>query len=36
MRRLATIIWHMVKQQQPYQLGGRPAAPAEATTAPAS
>lgn len=26
MRRLATIIWHMVKQQQPYQLGGRPAA----------
>ena len=32
MRRLATIVWHMVKQQQPYQLGGRPAAPAEATT----
>ena len=33
MRRLATIIWHMVKHQQPYQLGGRPAAPAEATMA---
>lgn len=26
MRRLATILWHMVKHQQPYQLGGRPAA----------
>jgi transposase len=36
MRRLATIIWHMVKHQQPYQLGGRPAAPAEATRAAAS
>jgi transposase len=32
MRRLATIIWHMVQQQQPYQLGGRRGAAAEATT----
>jgi len=24
MRRLATIIWHMVKHQQPYMLGGGP------------
>jgi transposase len=31
MRRLATIIWHMVKQQQPYQSGGRPAEAAAAT-----
>lgn len=32
MRRLATIIWQMVRRQQPYRLGGRPAAPTEATT----
>ena len=31
MRRLATIIWHMVKHQQPYQSGGRPSAAAAAT-----
>jgi hypothetical protein len=22
MRRLATILWHMVKKQRPYQIGG--------------
>jgi transposase len=32
MRRVATIIWHMVRRQQPYHSGGRPAA-AEATAA---
>jgi transposase len=31
MRRLATVIWHMVKRQQPYQSGGRPAEAAAAT-----
>ena len=24
MRRLATILWHMVKHNEPYQLGGLP------------
>lgn len=33
MRRLATIIWHMVRRQQPYQLGGQAAVPDEQTTA---
>lgn len=27
MRRLATILWHMVRKQQPYQIGGIRAAP---------
>jgi transposase len=31
MRRLATIIWQMVKHQQPYHSGGRPAVAAAAT-----
>jgi transposase len=31
MRRLATIMWHMVKHQQPYQSGGRPTEAAAAT-----
>jgi len=29
MRRLATIIWHMVKHQQPYMIGGPPRRPLE-------
>jgi hypothetical protein len=33
MRRLATIVWQMVKHQQPYRSGGQPAATAEATVA---
>lgn len=32
MRRLATIIWQMVRRQQPYHVGGRPVGSAEATT----
>jgi hypothetical protein len=24
MRRLATIIWHMLKKREPYQIGGPP------------
>jgi transposase len=31
MRRLTTVIWHMVKKQQPYQLGGTRAAAVEAS-----